>query len=118
MSTPSSNLGAEAWCPTPHIDASPDVATIFLKNPNRIEALVTLYVLALPVQALVERELRLAMKRERLKESPLYPEQRYCKRPTAEQILRRFSLAECHADARAAETVAMKALRKTSLRSA
>jgi len=33
------------------------------------------------------------MKRERLKELPLYPEQRSCKRPTTEQILRLFSLA-------------------------
>jgi hypothetical protein len=32
----------------------------------------------------------------RLKELPLYPEQRSCKRPTTEQILRLFSLAERH----------------------
>ena len=34
------------------------------------------------------------MKRERNKELPIYPEQRFCKRPTTEQIL--FSLAERH----------------------
>jgi transposase len=73
-----------------------EIAPVFLKNPNRIEALFTLYFLALLVQALIERELRLAMKRERLKELPLYPEQRSCKRPTTEQILRLFSLAERH----------------------
>lgn len=39
---------------------------------------------------------RLAMKRERIKELPIYPEQRFCKRPTTEQILRLFSLAERH----------------------
>ena len=48
------------------------------------------------MQALIERQLRLAMKRERLKELPLYPEQRSCKRPTTEQILRLFSLAARH----------------------
>jgi hypothetical protein len=48
------------------------------------------------VQGLIERELRLAMKREKIAELPLYPEQRQCARPTTEQILRLFSLAERH----------------------
>jgi len=73
-----------------------EIAPVFLKNPGRIEALFTLYFLALLVQALIERELRLAMKREKIKELPIYPEQRLCKRPTTEQILRLFSLAERH----------------------
>lgn len=73
-----------------------EIAPVFLKNPQRIEALFTLYFLALLIQALIERELRQAMQRERLKELPLYPEQRACKRPTTEQILRLFSLAERH----------------------
>jgi transposase len=73
-----------------------EIAPVFLKNEGRIEALFTLYFLALLVQALIERELRLAMKRERIEELPIYPEQRPCKRPTTEQILRLFSLAERH----------------------
>jgi transposase len=73
-----------------------EIAPVFLKNEGRIEALFTLYFLALLVQALIERELRLAMKRERIVELPLYPEQRPCRRPTTEQILRLFSLAERH----------------------
>jgi hypothetical protein len=36
------------------------------------------------------------MKREKIDELPLYPEQRNCARPTTEQILRLFSLAERH----------------------
>jgi hypothetical protein len=43
---------------------------------GRIEALFTLYFLALLVQALIERELRLAMARQKIEELPLYPEQR------------------------------------------
>jgi transposase len=35
----------------------------FLKNEGRIEAMFTVYFLALLVQALIERELRHAMKR-------------------------------------------------------
>jgi transposase len=73
-----------------------EIAPILLKNEGRIEALFTLYFLALLVQAIIERELRLAMKRENIAELPLYPEQRDCARPTTEQILRLFSLAERH----------------------
>ncbi len=72
------------------------IAPVFLKNAGRIEALFTLYFLALLVQALIERELRQAMQRADLEELPIYPEQRQCKRPTTEQVLRLFSLAERH----------------------
>lgn len=73
-----------------------EIAPVLLKDEGRIEALFTLYFLALLVQALIERELRLAMKREKIQELPLYPEQRQCIHPTTEQILRLFSLAERH----------------------
>ena len=70
-----------------------EIAPVFLKNEGRIEALFTLYFLALLVQALIERELRLAMKRCNIEHLPLYPEQRDCAHPTTEQLLRLFSLA-------------------------
>ena len=70
-----------------------EIAPVFLKSEARIEAFFTLYFLALLVQALIERELRLAMKREKIPQLPLYPEQRQCAHPTTEQILRLFSLA-------------------------
>jgi len=73
-----------------------EIAPVFLKDEGRIEALFTLYFLALLVQALIERELRLAMIREKIVELPLYPEQRQCAHPTTEQVLRLFSLAERH----------------------
>src|SRR5450631_705758 len=73
-----------------------EIAPVYLKNEARIEALFTLYFLALLVQAVIERELRVAMQREKIPELPLYPEQRLCKRPTTEQVLRLFSLAERH----------------------
>ena len=71
-----------------------EIAPVFLKNEGRVEALFTLYFLALLVQALIERELRQAMQREGIEQLPIYPEQRPCRRPTTEQILRLFSLAE------------------------
>jgi transposase len=82
-----------------------EIAPVFLKNEGRIEALFTLYFLALLVQALIERELPLAMKREKIKELPLYPEQRQCQHPATEQILRLFSLAERHKLTQDAHTV-------------
>jgi transposase len=73
-----------------------EIAPVCLKSEARIEALFTLYFLGLLVQALIERELRLAMQREKIAQLPLYPEQRQCKHPTTEQILRLFSLTERH----------------------
>ena len=69
-----------------------EIAPIFLKNDARIEALFCIYFLALLVQALVERELRLGMKRADVAELPIYPEERRCHRPTAEQVFRLFAL--------------------------
>ena len=45
-----------------------EIALVLLKNEARIEALFTIYFLALLVQALIVRELRLAMKREEIAE--------------------------------------------------
>ncbi len=70
-----------------------ELAPIFLKNEDRIEAFFFVYFLALLVQALVERELRQGMQRARVPELPIYPEERRCHRPTAEQVFRLFSLA-------------------------
>lgn len=70
------------------------VGPVFLKNEARIEALFTVYFLALMVQALIERESRQAMQAAHVEHLPLYPEERACRRPTTEHILRLFSLAE------------------------
>ena len=69
-----------------------EIAPVFLKNEARIEALFLVYFLALLVQALIERELRRGMTRAALSDLPLYPEERACHAPTAEQIFRLFSL--------------------------
>lgn len=68
-----------------------EIAPVLLKNEGRVEALFTLYFLALLVQALIERQLRRAMTAVELTHLPLYPEERQCRHPTAEQILRLFS---------------------------
>ena len=73
-----------------------EIAPVLLKNEGRIEALFFVYFLALLVQALIERELRQAMRREDIESLPLYPEERTTQRPTAEQIFRLFSLTQRH----------------------
>lgn len=73
-----------------------EIAPVFLKNEGRIEALFFLYFVALLIQGLIEREIRLAMERQGIEELPIYPEERTCKRPTVAQILRLFGYMERH----------------------
>jgi transposase len=71
-----------------------EIAPVFLKNEDRVEALFFLYFIGLLVQALIEREIRRAMKREGIKTLPIYPEERSCERPTTEHILRLFAYCQ------------------------
>lgn len=64
-----------------------NVAPVHLKAPPRIAALLTVYFLALLTLALIEREVRRRMKKQKIASLPLYPEQRICKQPTAEVVL-------------------------------
>ena len=73
-----------------------DVAPVHLKKVTRIEALLFLYFIALLVQALLERELRLAMAREKIDMLPLYPEERECRAPSTERILDLFMPLQRH----------------------
>lgn len=73
-----------------------EIAPVFLKNEGRIEALFFLYALALLTSALLERELRRAMKRDAVESLTLYPEERTCRRPTTDQVLRLFSHVARH----------------------
>ncbi len=94
-----------------------EIAPVFLKNTGRIEAFFTLYFFALLVQALIERQLRLEMQRQKIAQLPIYPEQRRCKRPTTEQILRLFSLAERHTLLREGKPVQVFAPQLTGIQS-
>ena len=72
------------------------VAPIFLKSVARIEALLTIYFLALVVQALLERELRRAMKKQRVHSLPLYAEERDCRAPTTRKVIDTFENVHSH----------------------
>lgn len=67
-----------------------EVAPVFLKNPQRIEALLFLYFLALLVSSLIERQIRQQMKNKELPSIPIYPEQRACRKPTADKLFDLF----------------------------
>jgi transposase len=73
-----------------------EIAPVFLKNEGRIEALFTLYFIGMLIQALIERQMRLAMKRNKIEKLPIYPEERPCSHPTTEQIFRLFSHFQQH----------------------
>jgi transposase len=72
------------------------LAPVFLKSPHRIEAMLTVYFLALLVQALLERELRRAMKKDEVDSLALYPEERDCSAPTARKTIDLFEGVQRH----------------------
>lgn len=73
-----------------------NVAPVWLKNVSRIEALLFLYFVALLVHALLEREVRAGMARQKLDRLPLYPEERECKSPSTGRILDVFAPLQRH----------------------
>ncbi len=68
-----------------------EVAPVYLKNPHRIEALLLCQFLALLTEALIERQIRTAMKTAELRNIPLYPELRACPAPSAPRVLEIFN---------------------------
>jgi transposase len=72
------------------------VAPVYLKKVTRVQALLAIYFFVLLIQALLERELRRAMERARIKTLPIYPEERPCARPTTRRVLDLFESVERH----------------------
>lgn len=73
-----------------------DVAPIFLKSVTRIEGFLFVYFIALLVQALIEREIRMNMKEKGVKSLPIYFEGRECISPTTDKVLLHFNNIEFH----------------------
>jgi transposase len=67
-----------------------EIAPVFLKKPQRVIAYLHMNVMALIVATLIERQLRIAMKRKSIKSLPIYPEGKPCKYPTTFDIVRLF----------------------------
>ena len=71
-----------------------EVAPVYLKNPDRVLALLDVVMLSLCIATLMERDLRHGMEHNGLTSIPIYPEERECKHPTAHSILRVFQNVE------------------------
>lgn len=74
-----------------HLKGTQLVAPVFLHDPARIEALLCCHFIAMLIQALIERQIRRAMKTKGIKQLSLYPEDRGCAAPTAARVLDIFS---------------------------
>jgi transposase len=72
------------------------VAPVHLQSASRIAAFLCVYFLALLVEALLERELRQAMKTAGVNTLPLYPEGRPCRHPTAPRVFDAFENVQRH----------------------
>jgi transposase len=70
------------------------IAPVFLKKPSRVLSLVDIIVLSLVVATLIERDSRKGMRRNKIESLPVYPEQRECKYPTMQSVIRVFSDVE------------------------
>jgi transposase len=69
------------------------VAPVYLKEVSRIQVLLCVYFFMLLVEALLERELRLAMEQKGIESLPLYPEGRACWCPTARKVINLYENA-------------------------
>lgn len=68
-----------------------NAAPLLFKKIERIEANMFAFFIALALQALLEREIRLNMNTAEIEKLYIYPEDRECKRPTTSIIFDRFS---------------------------
>lgn len=64
-----------------------DFVPLYLKSNQRIDAFAFLGYLAVLIHALIERDLRRAMRDHGVDELPLYPEGRACTAPTAARVI-------------------------------
>jgi transposase len=68
-----------------------EIAPVYIKKPRRAAGLVHATFMAMIVDALIERAVRLGMRREGIESLPILPEGRYTKTPTTARILEMFS---------------------------
>ena len=72
------------------------VAPMWLRDPARIEGLLTCHFIAMLISSLIERTIRQAMAQAGLDELSLYPEDRGCTAPTTARILEIFTSVARH----------------------
>ena len=65
-------------------------APLYFKKIERVEANMFLFFVALIIQALIEREIRINMEKKNIESLPIYPEERDSKYPTTHSIMNVF----------------------------
>ena len=83
-----------------------EVARVYLKRASRVVGMVHAHFLAMVVEALVERTVRLSMQREEIEALPILPEGRMTTTPTAPRVFEMFSNVCWYEFERGDETVA------------
>jgi transposase len=71
-----------------------EVTPVLLKKGERLVAFLHVHIMALMTASLIERQLRLAMKKHSIEHLPIYPETRHCPYPTMADIVRLFREVE------------------------
>ena len=98
---PAELLAAYKWQPNlekrhAQLKGTQLVAPMWLRDPARIEGLLTCHFIAMLIAALIERTIRRAMADADLTELSLYPEDRGCAAPTTARILEIFTGVASH----------------------
>jgi hypothetical protein len=73
-----------------------DAAPVWIKTIPRIEAIFLCHFIALLIGALIERQIRMAMKAAEIASIPIYPELRGCAAPSADRIFEIFAHVARH----------------------
>jgi len=99
--SPAELLAAYKWQPNlekrhAQLKGTQLVAPMWLRDPARIEGLLTCHFIAMLIAALIERTIRHAMADASLTELSLYPEDRGCAAPTTARILEIFTSVMRH----------------------
>lgn len=99
--SPAELLAAYKWQPNlekrhAQLKGTQLVAPMWLRDPARIEGLLTCHFIAMLIAALIERTIRRAMTAQGLTELSLYPEDRGCAAPTTARILEIFTSVARH----------------------
>jgi transposase len=94
--TPAELLAAYKWQPNlekrhAQLKGTQLVAPMWLRDPARIEGLLTCHFIAMLITALIERTIRRAMADAGIDELSLYPEDRGCAAPTTARLLEIFT---------------------------
>lgn len=72
------------------------IMPVLFKRIDRIEAFLFMFFIAILIEALIERSVRLSMETMKIGSIPIYYERKKCESPTADRLLSMFSNVQFH----------------------